>query len=349
MRSALIYNPYFKSLGGGEKYTATLMYSLLKDGWEVTLAWPNSTIINKLCDRFDIDLSGINTNSNLYQTLTSGSIIKKYQKMRQFDVSFFVSDGSIPFLFSKKNLLHFQVPFSNVLGNSLTNRIKFLGIDHVICNSRFTKNVIDHEYGIDSKVLYPPATMIKPKKKEPYILSVGRFDEPLNAKRQDILIKAFREAEFPKPWKLILAGGVLNNKDILSLKEQAKDQDIQFIENPSWKEMSDLYASASIYWHATGYDIDQAFEPEKVEHFGISTVEAMSSGAIPLVYKAGGQIEIVTNGNNGFTWTTVDELIQKTRKIISMKNIDSLRTEASKTSKQYSQEEFDKNVKKIIS
>ena len=53
-----------------------------------------------------------------------------------------------------------------------------------------------------------------------------------------------------------------------------------------------------------------------MEHFGISTVEAMSAGAVPIVYRGGGQVEIVRDDENGMLWKTIDELTTKTRTII---------------------------------
>jgi len=37
-----------------------------------------------------------------------------------------------------------------------------------------------------------------------------------------------------------------------------------------------------------------------LEHFGITTVEAMAAGCVPLVYDSGGQAEIVSSGYNGY-------------------------------------------------
>ena len=56
-----------------------------------------------------------------------------------------------------------------------------------------------------------------------------------------------------------------------------------------------------------------------MEHFGISTVEAMSAGVVPLVFAGGGQLEIVSDGVNGVLWNTPDELIAKTFELIKDK------------------------------
>ena len=43
----------------------------------------------------------------------------------------------------------------------------------------------------------------------------------------------------------------------------------------------------------------------RVEHFGISVVEAMAAGAVPLAVGKGGVGEIITPGENGILWDTV--------------------------------------------
>ncbi len=53
-----------------------------------------------------------------------------------------------------------------------------------------------------------------------------------------------------------------------------------------------------------------------MEHFGITTVEAMSFGVVPIVINKGGQQETVKEGFNGYRWDTEKECIEKTLKVI---------------------------------
>ena len=170
-------------------------------------------------------------------------------------------------------------------------------------------------------MLYPPVTLIQPDKKENIILSVGRFDNILHSKRQDILIEAFRKLDVNN-WKLILAGGSLNpTGQIESLHKFIGDHDIEIVVNPTFKAIRALYAKAKIYWHAAGFGSNLKKNPEKAEHFGIATVEAMSTGAIPVVFAGGGQLEIITDKIDGFFWNKPEELVKISREIISGKNV----------------------------
>jgi len=73
----------------------------------------------------------------------------------------------------------------------------------------------------------------------------------------------------------------------------------------------ELYATSSYYWHGTGYGQSETLFPERMEHFGITVVEAMSAGAIPFVYAMGGPAEIVADGETGFHWRSIQELVTK--------------------------------------
>ena len=104
-----------------------------------------------------------------------------------------------------------------------------------------------------------------------------------------------------------------------------------------------LYRAAKIFWHSTGYGEDEDLEPEKMEHFGITTVEAMSFGAVPVVINKGGQKETVEEGVHGYRWDTEEECVEKTCQLI--KN-NALRTAMAnkcvKAAKKYSIEVFHK-------
>lgn len=335
---AAIHNPYLDTLGGGERYTLSFAKVLSDNGWDVDLEWKNENIRKKLESRFGINLSKINIASDI-------------KKGDGHDLCFWVSDGSIPTLKARKNILHFQVPFHNIGGNSLLNKMKLFRIDNIVCNSAFTKNVIDREYGVESVVLYPPVSVsdFKSKRKENMIIYVGRFSKLTQSKRQDVLIKAFKSLSKSgiNNWKLILAGGVeigVGNY-IDELKKMSNGLNIEIIESPDFKTLKELYGKSRIFWSASGYGEDEIKFPEKVEHFGMTVVEAMSAGCIPVVYNAGGHKEIVRNESNGFLWDKIGDLLTKTKQVINGKGVyTSLMKEAKKDSLNFSYETFEKEV-----
>lgn len=316
----LIVSPYFSSLGGGELYMLSIADALGQQGHQIHIGWDSKEDIDRLIVGHGLALKDYSLASDWRDLYFSGNPLSTLRASRDFDNVFYLSDGSLPFLGGHRNFIHFQVPLQNISGRIWKNKLKLLNINRVIVNSRFTKRVIDREFGVKSIVIYPPVTFIgESKKKENIILSVGRFEGSLNVKKQDVLIEAFLSStELQKKYKLVLAGSAVEGDAFVSqLIKLAKSKNIQILTNLTRDQLVSLYAKAKIYWHAAGYGVDENNDPALVEHFGISTVEAISAGCIPMVVAKGGQAEIVPNPE--FHWLTIEELVEKTIKNSSVK------------------------------
>jgi len=354
MKKALIFDPYLDTLGGGERYSLTFALGLLAFGYSVEIAWMNAETLRTAEDRFGLDLSKIKLNKKAYDLCVGKtSLIRKFLFTIRYGLIFWVSDGSLPFLFSKNNLIHFQVPFMNVGGNSLINKIKTLFIHKFVYNSRFTATIHETHFPKNkSFILYPPIDVesFRPGKKENIILSVARFDSPSHSKRQDILIEAFRILNRScKNYQLFLAGGSHGSSDTLEkLKEQAGSLPVKFIVDPDFNKLKDLYAKSKFFWHATGYEIDELTNPEKVEHFGMTTVEAMASGCIPVVIGKGGQKEIIVEGI-GFLCKDASDIADKTLELIKdPQALKEISLKAVKRSKTFSNENYYEKIKLLL-
>jgi glycosyltransferase involved in cell wall biosynthesis len=228
----------------------------------------------------------------------------------------------------------------------------------VLLNSHFHSGIISGKLQNPNViVLHPPVSLKKSRpwaSKEKIILSVGRFFQGLHSKRQDILLQAFRVISMNAPgWKLVLAGGRGDDEGSLRFFEQLQAQSsslpVELRPNIPKNELDDLYERASFYWHAAGFEAP-AVAPERMEHFGITTVEAMSAGCIPFVYKAGGQLEIIEEGTDGVFWETEGELIDKTLKAIDLGlTMDSISEAAVSKSHKFSKENFVQKLLEIVS
>ncbi len=343
------YSPYLDTYGGGERYILTLASHLSKKE-DVTIFWDDKTIKAPLSKFLKIDLAKVKFGANIF----SKQRFSKTLATKNYDLLFVLSDGSIPTTLAKKNILHFQVPF--ILANvSRLTKLKLKKYQYVIANSDFTKKYIDKTFGVTSQVIYPPVDLVqhKPTKKEKIIVSVGRFgSNQLHPKKQEILVEVFKELyKKERDWKLYLIGQAKKSdqKYLRALKKTTSGFAIRIIDNAKQETLKDIYSKASIYWHATGFGEDEYRAPQKVEHFGISTVEASASGAVPIVINMGGQKEIVTHNKNGLLWSTKSQLLHETQNLIhDQSRMLKLSQEAIKNSKRFSKEEFIKKYEEII-
>jgi glycosyltransferase involved in cell wall biosynthesis len=346
MKKALIVSPYLDHLGGGERYMLSVASVLGSLDYEIYFAWDNMEEITKLSVMLDLDLQNAHLDPKVKDLYFQGNPLKMYRATKSYDLVVYLSDGSIPLLGGKHNILHLQVPFHGVNGKSWKNTIKKRFIDHVIVNSQFTKGIIDQEFGLNSTILYPPVSPITcSSPKQNIILSVGRFEPSLNAKKQDALIQAFRlfSSQYPT-WRLALAGGSTSDEWQSTLHKLAEGLEVDFYPNISHSDLCDLYAKSRIYWHAAGYGVDENKNPELTEHFGISTVEAVSASCIPLVVPYGGQREIITSPD--LQWQTIEELVHKTQSIIDSSDPSSYLTAIQIDD--YKLDTFAKNLQKLL-
>jgi glycosyltransferase involved in cell wall biosynthesis len=333
------YSPYFDSMSGGERYLLTLA-SHWSQRHDVFLFWDDPEILAESEKRLHIDLTRIQTSENVFKTK---NVFKKLAISRGYDLIFFLTDGSIPTTFAKRNILHFQVPFQEIS----VHPIKLLRFQAIVCNSFFTKDHLDQHVGKRSLVIYPPVEPIKRTRstKDNVILSVGRF-HPL--KKQDVLIDVFRKAIKAKllsGFEFKLAGGLqpADKAYFDALKRAAKGLPVRFFPNCTSLSLTALYNEALVYWHAAGYG---ATKPEHMEHFGITTVEAMSAGCIPVVYNGGGQAEIM----NRNLWTTPDECLEMTQHITqNIKAQNSLREDMIQRAKRFNVITFTKAFDALLS
>ncbi|HVA96232.1 MAG TPA: glycosyltransferase family 4 protein [Candidatus Acidoferrales bacterium] len=355
-----VFDPYLDDFGGGEKYMMMLA-SCLAQQHDVSIFWDNESEVEALRKRFGLPLKNITIAKNIFSPAVS--FIVRTKAVRSYDAIIILSDGSIPFIFPTKLYLHIQQPLPKNHSRSFKDKIKLKHISAIFYNSEFTKKFNDPIFpGVKNTVIYPPVKLdlrfkIEDIRKENVIVHVGRFRVKNVAaedyKKQGFMIDAFKKLVDTgfKNWKFIIAASV-KNEDIdafAHLQTKAEGYPIEFHINKTNSELFELYNKAKIYWHASGYGEDLEKHPELAEHFGITTVEAMGSGVVPIVINSGGQREIVTDGKNGLLWDTLEEFFEKTKKIADDEDFrQNLAKNAIIRAKDFSEEKFCKSVHDLV-
>lgn len=347
-----IYSPYLDTLGGGERYILTIA-NLLSQNHQVTIFWDDPSIRVKVKDFLAIDLTNVSFAPNIFSA--QASLIQKVIETRKLDLLIFLSDGSIPFSLAKKTILHFQEPF-NFNGRTISNRLKLRRIAKVIVNSLFTKKFIDQTFGVQSLVLYPPCNTSKFRSREPkknMMVSLGRFEDTSLGKKQEVLIRAFKDLNDKKrrAWQLFLVGSLKSDGQKLlgNLQNEARGYPIKILPNLPFESLTRLFAQAKIYWHAKGFLENEKKDPQNCEHFGIAVVEAMASGCVPIVVGKGGLKEIIQEGKDGFFWQDKNELIKKTVSVMEDENLrKKIAKKAISKSQNFSTDRFRERFEEIL-
>ncbi len=342
----------FSSIGGAQKYTATIAQYISDyyPGSKITLIanedcgeLPENPI-RVLNSRYGLELSGrvkVDVVPDFGKGLLNRWKGQKELRAKSDGVDLFINCfHNVHYFRGKKNvhLIHFparrRVEASPIF--SKNGLLKLIGgeldrkyercYDLFICNSRFTENWLEKYWGINEDrrvVIYPPvmpraADSIELEgEKENLILLLSRFDRRKNLKEAvEYFVKNEKDFE---GWRLLVTGGLSKDDkpyfDEISVASAGHRVSVQA--NQPKEELVKIYRRASIFWHAMGYAVDEEKNPLDLEHFGITTVEAMAAGAIPVVIDRGGQKEIVDQGVNGFRWRTLDELGSFTKVLIS--------------------------------
>lgn len=331
-----LYDHTLHLIGGGQKYGCTLAHAL-QDDFDVTLIANREVSHRQLQEWYGLDLGGCRVRIiplPFFDSGGSGEIDPGRVSERTGNPFEAVSRESGNYdIFINNSMVEKVLPLANesVLVCHFPERrpADFFYCDryrHVMYNSLYTAEWIRRKWKIAPTLhLYPPVDMSNPEgqpQKEPVILSVARF-EAGGSKQQDRMIMAFEKLlrRFPREsagWRLVLAGGSVEANPFLARVERMiaarPGLPVELKVNVPVSELQAMYQRAGIFWHLCG--LFQT-EPALAEHFGMTTVEAMQNGCVPVVFDGGGQREIVEDGRSGFRFSGICELLDKTVLLIT--------------------------------
>jgi O-antigen biosynthesis protein len=155
-----------------------------------------------------------------------------------------------------------------------------------------------------------------PKTLRTNIVAEGQFIFGAGSNRQDMMIRVFRrliESGFVA--ELHLVGSLLpeprHREFFIECKRLAQGLPVHFHVDASRRTLDTIYQSASVYWHGAL----RGRGTLEYETLGISAIEAMSAGAIPLAAVESAHVFNLQHGLNGFKFDSEDELVGFTQQI----------------------------------
>ena len=208
-----------------------------------------------------------------------------------------------------------------------------------------------------SHLLYPFVTIeqIQPRPKQQLILNVGRFFAGNHNKKHLVMIDSFKQMlnHGLQGWELHLAGGSMSgfaHEEYLSqIRKASENLPIYLHVDLDRAALIELYGKSAIYWHASGYGEDESREPHKFEHFGITTVEAMAAGCVPIVIGRGGQPELVDHNVNGLLWQSLPELVSLSTELMrDQARMEQLSKASIARSRQFGQSIFENRLYELL-
>lgn len=314
--------------GGSERLAITVMQALSKIGIDFDLTTFERPNMFKLDTAYGKSVASVIQRIRKVNVLRS---LEKVDVKKHYDLTINTHGDMLPYFasdFSKNNSITYcHFPLAKYLINSkdpeytrFLNRailatmtstdcssrkhfqsaetayIHMLRNSTVLSNSEFSCKVIQKAFGIDSILLSPPVdvdffrnTALLPylsNNRKDVILVVARFHPSKKIENAIRLAKLLKQYQIGSGMKIVGNLPPSRYGYYSYLKQMVQDYNltdyVTFEINVSFSKLLALMQDSKIYFH-----------PLPGEPFGISTVEAMSAGLIPVVPDIGGHTEFV--------------------------------------------------------
>lgn len=363
-----IYNLHMQAMGGGEKLTLVLAEHLSLDH-NVRLFCAEPLDVTSLERFFEVDLSRVTVVplerlkplSRVVATIrrrrAPALAHHHYSQLKKFHLDILINNSYASSLKCPAARGIFMCMFPHpILHDNTVN-----SYSQVVAISQYSADWVARMWERRAEIVYPPCDdMGPPATKAKMILHVGRFvannnNAEQHHKGQGLMLDAFKRLTHlhQDGWELHFVGSIgpdkRSAKFVKKIVQKAAGLPVFFHFDAAREEIKDLYRRAAIYWHVTGYGSDAKKYPAKQEHFGISTVEAMSAGAVPVIYASGGQQEIVTDKVDGFWWNEIDPLLIQTAMLAEDRELrDRVARQAIRSSKRFSKAAFAAQIDQVI-
>jgi len=190
---------------------------------------------------------------------------------------------------------------------------KFRPNEVVMANSEYTRNEIERTYKIKDEeiiVAYPPIVDVEKESSSlcgsrKNVMTLGRF---VASKRQ---IEQIRIAKSLPQYQFFICGFVDDRSYFEKCRQLVEDEEIENVSlHPDLEsaELKRIFRSSAFFLHSV-----------RNEPFGITAIQAIQNGCIPIVHDSGGQKETVTIA--ALRYQDKEEAIEKLKTLSEMEDV----------------------------
>ena len=286
-----IIHPYFDVTGGAEMISLSLIDTLLAKKIQLSLYCVIPPKINET-NYFSIHKVKEKKIPMFWRLQKIMELKQLFNLVSDDDILFVMSGGltmekvdakkiyvycnstfSSEIKFTKKEFRGIKGIYLKKIQNNFKKSLKYLKNNNIelVTNSEFTKKEIEKNLGKKSRIIYPPVDVNKflksqDIKKEQKVVTVSRFSIEKNL---DDVIEIFNKTGFP--CELVGNSKHKNQFRVLEQLQAKKRKNVEIYNNISKIKISQLLSHAKVYLHTSQ------------ETFGISVVESIAAGCIPIV------------------------------------------------------------------
>ena len=290
--------------------------------------------------KYDLVINSNNTSFLLPQKINLISYTHYPRKDRLLSeyVSIHFPDGA------KKNWLNPYHFFDNVVALLYKLNRNLNQNERVVANSEFCAHAIRSNYP-DSKnlidVIYPPVKIMQNvktdfrKKSKKQVVSIGRFAADKRQLEQIEIAGQLTDFTFH-----IIGFAKPNDAYLKKCKKYIEDHNISNVQlhpNIEYDKMQKIINESGFFIHNL-----------RNEPFGITAVQAIAAGCVPVVHNSGGQKEIVNNEHLRFE--SVNDAVKILRELYKKESekLEKMQQSLYENIKQFDENIFNKKMKDVL-